>query len=127
MIIHFLDDDHSTNRYHEITLTDVAEEQNCKLEFNDHPISLLEKYENEGGLPDLLFLDINMPMIDGWGFLESFNEKFTEAKTTFVVLTTANNQNIFEKAKTYHNIKSVARKPLSPENLQDLVKEIFAV
>ncbi len=115
MKVHFLDDDFSTNRYHEITLSSVAEEQGVSIEFFDHPITLLEHYEKGLILPELLFLDINMPMINGWEFLESFNKKFPSANTKVVILSSSSNPMMQEQSTKFQNIMELAVKPLTPE------------
>ena len=115
MNLHFIDDDYAINRYHELTLNKVASEDNIKLEFHDNPPKTLEMYSKSEYLPDLIFLDINMPVIDGWEFLDLFNEQFPDAKTKFIILTTSNNPKHQEKSKSYTNVFDFAIKPLKPD------------
>lgn len=123
MKIHFIDDDHSTNRYHEITLTAEANALNSTVEYFDKPLTLLESYDKINDLPNILFIDINMPVIDGWKFLDLYNEKFATADTKCIILTTSNNPKIIEQSKMYPNVKQVAIKPLTPDNFRKLLTD----
>lgn len=127
MNVYFLDDDYSTNRYHEITLEEKALEYDCKISFHDHPQELLNAFDSgDLSIPDLIFLDINMPMLDGWEFLDIFMKNFPDAPTKFIVLTTSNNPLITEKAELYDLIVDVTTKPLKPEYIDQLMNKVQA-
>jgi CheY-like chemotaxis protein len=73
-------------------------------------------------LPDLIFLDLNMPILDGFGFLSEF-QKFSEeikSKCEIVVLTSSNNKNDFDHVQKYSFVKTYLTKPLSEEYLYKL-------
>jgi len=125
LALHFLDDDYAINRFHQLTLTAFAEKNNCSVEFFDDSKILLDEYkENSVLLPDLLFLDINMPVIDGWLFLNTFNQLFPDAKTKIAILTTSNNPSYIQKSLNYSNVLSFELKPLKEESLEHLLSLI---
>lgn len=122
MKIYFIDDDLAINRYHEITLSEVANELNYGIKFFDNPVETLTRFENEGDLPDLIYLDINMPIMDGWEFLEKFRENFPDTKTKIIVISTSNNPNHRAKIKEFDSVISFAIKPLTPDNFKENIE-----
>lgn len=74
--------------------------------------------------PDLIFLDLNMPVMDGFEFLQKFkalDRKYSE-NVEIVVLTSSNNQADINKAKSY-GVNAYLTKPLTVESLNLLFKQ----
>lgn len=124
MKIYFLDDDYMINRFHELTLKDIILQNGCSVEFFDNPVLLMEKCTTEEDHPNVIFLDINMPVMDGWDFMEEFNKRLTDVKTKFIILTTSNDPSYIEKSKSFFNVHAFANKPLKKDKLMEVLSVI---
>lgn len=85
----------------------------------------IEQLENDivsNVLPDIIFLDIDMPLMDGFQFLEEFNKlkDSTKEKCKIIMLTSSINPQDVSKSKKYDAVKKYLNKPLSQESLTDL-------
>ena len=84
----------------------------------------LEKIDKETKdvLPDVIFLDIDMPLMDGFQFLDEFNKlgDDTRKKCKIVMLTSSINPQDVNKSKKYTYVKKYINKPLTQENLVNL-------
>jgi CheY-like chemotaxis protein len=74
--------------------------------------------------PDVIFLDLNMPDVDGFSFLENFNTlpENIKQKTKIVVLTSSNNKKDKELVFTNQNVIQFITKPLKQSDIEDLKK-----
>lgn len=65
--------------------------------------------------PDLILLDINMPEISGWGFLESTQDLFN---IPIIIYTSSIDEVDREKANNYSLVKGYIIKPINDEKIK---------
>jgi len=72
-------------------------------------------------LPEVIFLDIDMPLMDGFQFLDEFEKLSvaTKEKCEIVMLTSSINPQDVDKSKQYAHVKKYLNKPLSQTTLKN--------
>ena len=86
------------------------------------------KIEKEGSpYPDLIFLDINMPSMNGWEFLEQYDclDKKLQSRAIIIMLTTSENPDDLLKAQGWACVSDYRSKPLTVEIMKEIVGKYF--
>lgn len=97
-------------------------------EFNDgqEAIDFLRNIAgNAELLPDIIFLDIFMPILDGWGFLEEYKlllPKLAKKIEIFIVSSTIAPHDI-ERAKSHPMVSDLFIKPLVKDKIIELLNK----
>lgn len=81
-----------------------------------------EEADPVAAAPELILLDINMPVMNGWEFLQEYNPRFRDklTNTHIVILSSTIDPEDFALAKQYPVVAQFISKPLSVENLEEL-------
>lgn len=85
-----------------------------------------ENLLNEASLPDIILLDINMPIMDGWDFLNWFaaqKHKLPREIPIFMVSSSIDWRDI-EKAKSYSAVVDYLSKPLTEGNFYEIFSRV---
>ena len=126
-----IDDDEPTNFLNQMTLEQAGCARHIQIvQSGQEALDYLMhkgKYSNGMPHPDLIFLDINMPAMDGWEFLERYRQLQPEQKASIVMimLTTSLNPDDEAKAREIPEIKGFEHKPLRAHRLTTLLKTCF--
>jgi two-component system chemotaxis response regulator CheY len=99
------------------------------LQFNDGEEAmdyLLRHRSTPSVWPDLIFLDLNMPYMDGWQFLDEFTRHGLEGvkSVTIYILTSSASGFDMERAKSYQHISGYLVKPMMRKEYLRLFEDI---
>lgn len=124
-----VEDDNITNFINKRLISKLEVAEDIRVATNGaEAISFIRKRLScNDSCPELIFLDINMPVMDGFEFLQEFKRLQFEQKenVVIVVLTTSTNQNDIEKLKNSGNTDFI-NKPLTKEKIQTIVEKNFS-
>jgi CheY-like chemotaxis protein len=85
---------------------------------------LTNNIEKEDDLPDVIFLDLNMPYMDGWEFLEEFAQlksKLPKEIVIYVVSSSVSELDI-ERAKEISDVAAYMVKPITTDKFKTLIQ-----
>lgn len=92
------------------------------LTFEHGEEALTHFQTNKNNLPDLLLLDLNMPIMDGWDLLDVLRNTTAFKSIDIWVLSSSDYPEDLNKAKTYSEVSNVLIKPVSLKTLRKALK-----
>ncbi len=125
-----IDDYKADNFLHQrvIKLADVAQNIMLTSGAREALDYLSERVAEEYPKPEIVFLDINMPGMSGWDFLEEYQQLEEEIKAGVIVcmLTTSYAERDKKKAAQYNVLSDFSTKPLTKEKLMGIIERHFS-
>lgn len=78
-------------------------------------------------LPDLILLDLNMPRVNGWEFMQEFQKikKSIDKRIVIIVLSTSPNPDDIKRSEDIGDIAAFVSKPLTRDVLGKLIEKHF--
>lgn len=86
-----------------------------------------ENNKDEQTLPDVIFLDINMPIMNGWEFLDEYQKfchHFPKTIFLFIVSSSVDEADI-QRSKQYHSVTGYIVKPISRQRYRELLENLI--
>ncbi|TLP73211.1 response regulator [Maribacter sp. ACAM166] len=86
---------------------------------------LKEIIKEQGLLPDVIFLDLNMPIMNGWEFLDEYkNCRHDKSKKTIIyIISSSVDPRDLERVKNYKQVDDYILKPITPGDLAKILRE----
>lgn len=122
----FIEDDALTNLYYKMLVeTFEASHQQIEHQYFQDPREALSQIFLMGsaGLPDYIFLDIKMPKLSGWGFLEAY-ETMPFAKANVIIISQIDPSEVRLHALRNHLVLDYQSKPISLTYLQSWLLQL---
>ncbi|MFY7900189.1 MAG: response regulator [Chitinophagaceae bacterium] len=84
--------------------------------------------QSQKELPDVIFLDINMPVMNGWEFIQAYvgMKPFIGKKITIYMVSSSIDNRDLDKAKSISEISDYIIKPITSNRLQTIFKGLLA-
>ncbi len=117
-----IDDNDATNHFHQRLITKLYPE--IKVQLTQNGKAGFDYFVNAEEKPPLIFLDLNMPVMDGFEFLGVLNAYLPaeeQLKTNIIILSSSDENFDKERTKTLYPNISFNPKPLSKDKLSAII------
>lgn len=124
-----VDDDHIQHKITEL----IIKRLNLNVTYDSYTQAqdvlsfLIKHHKNYSVLPDLIILDLDMPEISGWDFLDIFEifKQYFAKKISIVILTSSVDPKDRERIIKYESVKGFYTKPFTQEAMEDILESSY--
>jgi len=97
----------------------------AKLTVKDALDYLEDLNDKDAALPDIILVDINMPWLNGWDFIESFEKRSWKGveNSRLYIYTSSVYYKDLDKGKSYQSVSDIFSKPLTEDMLHKIFRE----
>ena len=134
-LVLLVDDDETTNYLNERLLTEMEVAREIRILSNGKEALeyLINAYASpldpEFKRPDLIFLDIKMPVMDGFTLLEEYERRGLDKGDHMIILMLTSSASFYdlERLKTFRKVKRHFSKALTRHDVREIMGEFFKV
>lgn len=95
------------------------------LDFKDGNLALDILFSSgKSDLPCIILLDLNMPLLDGWQFLEQLENTELKQQLSVFIMSSSIDKRDIDKSKQYTVVKDFISKPINHEKLDRILESI---
>ena len=98
-----------------------------QFENGEEALRFLKHHQDQAHqLPDYIFLDINMPFVDGWMFLDDYEtlKKHLPKPISIYMVSSSIDPRDIDRAKRNNNVKDYVVKPVTIDKFRELLKRV---
>lgn len=130
MVKHFqnvmlIDDSEADNFYHKLSIenTQLVSAITC-CESANTALTMLS--DGKHGAPELIFLDINMPAVNGWEFLDRYQEQLPpqQRRSKIYIASTSSNPADRQRAESHPLVSGFVQKPIDSDTFIKLSESL---
>ncbi|HLN20321.1 MAG TPA: response regulator [Bacteroidales bacterium] len=126
MRVFILDDDEISNELTSIILNLSGIEHIDVRHSGREAVRFLDEHQEKNTFPDLIFVDLNLPGMNGFEFIEFYEKTYLNMnpETKIIMLTNSVNEDEKFKALTYESVIDFWSKPLNINPLEEVLSRI---
>lgn len=90
---------------------------------------LIRRQDNGEEMPSVIFLDLDMPIMNGWDFLDQFmkHEQLMQLKIFIYIISSSIDPRELEKVNSYKAVTKYILKPVTPQDLELILETLNPV
>ncbi|AKQ46987.1 response regulator receiver protein [Rufibacter radiotolerans] len=129
-LIMLVDDDDTTNFVNTRLLTKMGAAKEIVVKKNGAEALEYLQASAKGGVPypDLIFLDIKMPVMDGFSFLDEYHKQNLSKNGSMIILMLTSSASFYdlERLKDYDSVKKHFSKSLTENDIKDIMQQYYS-
>ncbi len=121
-----IDDNPAENNYNKIVIEDMNIADN--IEIAENGLDALNYLNNTNNpFPELIILDLYIPKMNGWEFIEEYRkfDSIKKSDTILVILSNTSNPADIKRAKEIKEVTDFELKPLNSHKLNEILERNF--
>ncbi|GAA4308392.1 response regulator [Nibribacter koreensis] len=128
-LVMLVDDDDTTNFVNKRLLVKLGVAKEILVKKNGvEALEYLREAEEEGSknpYPDMIFLDLKMPVMDGFKFLDEYHKQERRKGMIILMLTSSASFYDLERLKHYEHVKKHFSKALTENDIKDIMSQYY--